>query len=723
MRKGTMSRRGLVTVLVIVGIIAAGIEVPGGRAAATSTADLAVVAGLNPSGSGAEATIAGTSALGTNLNQVAGVAVDSVGNVLMADRADGMVDLLAESAQNPGYAVGGQWRIGNLYLLAGDVVGQAPSSSGTPGPLTALDLPAGVNVDPEGNVLIADTGDGDVEVLAENGAQHPYDLHGASWVVGELYVLASGLNQPEAVQPLGRARVFAGDLLVADTSNNEVDLLASSSTNPGFPALGASLSPGTLYPILGGGANAPDACGAVAGTVSLERPDGLAVDDEGNLLFADSGSNNVQVLAISADNPGYLLGSGAAWRPGNDYVIAGSGSHADGSSCPLNVAAVLNAPGEVSIDPVGDVLIADSNGRRIRVLAESGADPGYGVSGAWVRGSAYVVAGGGTTVASASSTVATSTLLSEPVGVSAAADGEVYLSDAGSSQVLALRLAPSLPSSLAATAHAGGVVLSWVAPLADGGAGISGYEVGVYANGASSPITTVATASSEGSFDVTGLADGTTYGFTVAAENAMGTGTSSAEVFATTPTPVAPISTPTTAPTSTPTTVPAANDSGSTGSAPVTTVAPAAALSAPPMAAAAPPISSRKALETPAMRLAAPSATVAASGVLVHVKCSATCQGEAELSETIVVRTGGHRVLKTGVLAASPYRVSGSAPVEIRLRLTSVGLGQLAALRRGVVVTETMTVKGGRTVSAHLRLRAAKAKSEVVRHARTGSGR
>ncbi len=122
--------------------------------------------------------------------------------------------------------------------------------------MTALDLPSGVGVDPLGNVLIADTGDNEIEVLAENGATPPYDLHGASWVVGDLYVLAGGqtdvLNQPAAVTPFVEGGVFGGDLVVADTADDEVDLLASSVTNPGFGTLSSTLVAGTLYPVVGG---------------------------------------------------------------------------------------------------------------------------------------------------------------------------------------------------------------------------------------------------------------------------------------------------------------------------------------------------------------------------------------------------------------------------------------------------------------------------------------
>ena len=93
---------------------------------------------------------------------------------------------------------------------------------------------------------------------------------------------------------------------------------------------------------------------------------------------------------------------------------------------------------------------------------------------------------------------------------------------------------PGAPTGLTATAGNGRVTLSWTAPAADGGAGISGYliyqgtspggESGVPVNGALAQAT---------SYTVTGLANGTDYYFTVAAVNdARRQGSNSAEASA-----------------------------------------------------------------------------------------------------------------------------------------------------------------------------------------------
>jgi fibronectin type 3 domain-containing protein len=93
---------------------------------------------------------------------------------------------------------------------------------------------------------------------------------------------------------------------------------------------------------------------------------------------------------------------------------------------------------------------------------------------------------------------------------------------------------PGAPAGLTATPGDSQVTLSWAAPASDGGAPISDYDVyqGTSPGGETgapvggSPVTTTSTT-------VTGLVNGTTYYFNVAAVNRVGQGPASAEVSAT----------------------------------------------------------------------------------------------------------------------------------------------------------------------------------------------
>ena len=93
--------------------------------------------------------------------------------------------------------------------------------------------------------------------------------------------------------------------------------------------------------------------------------------------------------------------------------------------------------------------------------------------------------------------------------------------------------APGAPRNPLAGPAAGSASVQWAAPWSDGGSPITGYVVTPYAGGvAQTPVVSPGTGLSTA---VTGLANGTTYTFRVAAMNALGTGPQSADSNPVTP--------------------------------------------------------------------------------------------------------------------------------------------------------------------------------------------
>lgn len=96
---------------------------------------------------------------------------------------------------------------------------------------------------------------------------------------------------------------------------------------------------------------------------------------------------------------------------------------------------------------------------------------------------------------------------------------------------------PGAPSNVAGTPRYQSVVLNWTAPTDVGGSPLTGYKITPSANGV--PGSTIDTGSTDTSYTVTGLTVGTPYTFTVAATNAVGTGSPSAASPTITPVPQA----------------------------------------------------------------------------------------------------------------------------------------------------------------------------------------
>lgn len=409
-------------------------------------------------GGAVAASAGGASATTVSLNSPNAVAIDASGNVLIADSYNYEVDVVAESATNPGYLISGTWAVGNLYLIAGGGTGGAPTVGGGVATSATLGLTKGIAVNADGDVIISDASHDEIDLISLHTS-----TSGTSRVAGDVYVIAGGGTGGQATStgiaatsvqfngPAGIAIDPHGDIAIADTGDNAVDVLALSSSNPGY-GVGASWITGDVYRVLGGGGSAPTTSGVLASKSYLDAPQGVAFDVNGDLLVADVHHYAAEVLAVTSANPGYSIATGSTWTAGDVFVIAGQG---------LSNVSTLG-------------------------------------------------------------TIASQTHLYAPVGISELPDGSVGMLDQSSKLLELLILSPSRPQSLSTVASGTSAVLNWGSPQSDGGSSITGYTVFVYDAGQTIPVKTIVLDAAAKSTTVSGLSAGASYDFTVGASNAIG---------------------------------------------------------------------------------------------------------------------------------------------------------------------------------------------------------
>ena len=166
---------------------------------------------------------------------------------------------------------------------------------------------------------------------------------------------------------------------------------------------------GRLIAVAGTGESGFSGDGGPATKAQLSSPHDLAFDAAGNLFIADSGNHRIRRI----DRQGVIT------------TIAGDGKQAKAGYNDPPLLTSLNNPQSIAFDRAGNLLIADTYNHVVRRMDSSGAMtifagsvPGYGGDGG----------------------AATKAQFSLPMAVAVAPDGSVYISDAGNSRIR--RVAP-----------------------------------------------------------------------------------------------------------------------------------------------------------------------------------------------------------------------------------------------------------------------------------------
>jgi sugar lactone lactonase YvrE len=241
-------------------------------------------------------------------NFPSGVAVDSSGNVFVADRQNHTIRKVTSA--------------GVVTTLAG-TAGSIGSTDST-GSAARFNLPSGVAVDSSGNIFVADSGNNLIRKVTSAGV--------VTTLAGT--AVSIGFSNPWAV-----AIDSAGNVFVADFGNHAIRKVTSA---------------GVVTTLAGtaGSIGSTDSTGAAA---RFKQPSGVAVDSSGNVFVADSGNYTIRKVT-SAGVVTTLAGTAGSFGSTN-----GTGS----------AARFLN-PWGVALDSAGNVFVADSGNNTIRKVTSAG---------------------------------------------------------------------------------------------------------------------------------------------------------------------------------------------------------------------------------------------------------------------------------------------------------------------------------------------------------------
>ena len=347
----------------------------------TTVAGCGCFAGGN-SGDGGPATNARLSLGGGDPNSLGGTAVDSAGNLFIADTGNHRIRKVSPS--------------GIMTTVAGN---GTRGSSGDGGPATSAQLsqPLAVAVDGGGNLFIADTGNNRIRKVSPSGiiTTHGVALHPTGVAVdgaGNLFFTDSPTISTaiRKMSPSGIITTVAGGGSLRGpltdgapaTDANLFGFLSMAVDGAGNLFIGApfdgrvhKVSPsGIINTVAGGGSYGFSGDGGPATSADLRSPFGVAVDRAGNLFIATSdidwdisgGAERIRkvspdgIITTVAGDGTFAVGFSRGWWQMPPVSMSSDGGPA--------ISAQLAGPTGVAVDGAGNVYFVDSGNNAVRIL-------------------------------------------------------------------------------------------------------------------------------------------------------------------------------------------------------------------------------------------------------------------------------------------------------------------------------------------------------------------
>ena len=279
----------------------------------------------------------GGSAILASVSLPYGVAVDTAGNIYIADTRDQKIRIVNTSGIIETFAGNG---IGCSNPKSGCGDGKAPTSA-------ELDLPQGVWADALGNITIADTGDSRIRLVSVTTGliSTVVNSAGTAGFSGD----GNAATGAQLDLPGGIWVDPTGNYFVSDSGNERIRVVNNQAA--AITVGGTTIQPGDIETIAGGGSGGD---GGPAASATLALPWDVTEDASGNLYIVDQGNNKIRKVTNPTNSAAIIT------------TVAGTGSTGYSGDGGLATAATLNGPSSIAFDTNGNLYIADSNNLVIR---------------------------------------------------------------------------------------------------------------------------------------------------------------------------------------------------------------------------------------------------------------------------------------------------------------------------------------------------------------------
>jgi len=253
-----------------------------------------------------------------NLDGSCTAVLDPAGNLVVADIFDNRIRVVAAAS---GTFYGRPMTAGDIYTVAGN---GTFGFSGDGGPATGATLryPQSVAVDGAGNLVLTDTHNNRIRVVAASTGT----FYRRTMTAGDIYTVAGGghhlgdggpaiagqLNTPQSV-----TTDAVGNLIIADAFHDRIRVVAEKTGT----FYGQAMTAGDIYTVAGNGTQGFSGDGGAATSAELGDPNDVVTDGAGNLVIADTSNSRIRVVAAST---GTFYGQ--AMTAGDIYTVAGNRS-------------------------------------------------------------------------------------------------------------------------------------------------------------------------------------------------------------------------------------------------------------------------------------------------------------------------------------------------------------------------------------------------------------